>query len=223
MRTVLLTLLVALLCACESDKPSSPPELRIVSITPTQQGAAESKTVTVELDLDPRFLVDYDTRTALLLDQPTLQVGSQTVALERYLGNGRFEGTVLPGLNVGTYDIRVSLPDGREATLPQAWRVRPSVGFWIESIGDQIQDQPFTVTIHATGTEAEQFEGTVSMSILRFQGNATSTRFQSGPFSGGLRREQITIDTPGNNFLILLEDEEGRETYSNAFRVDPKH
>jgi hypothetical protein len=214
MRTVPLTLLVALLCACEPEKPSSPPEFRIISVTPMQQSAAESKAITVELDMDPRFLVDYSTQTARLLDQPTLQVGPQTVPLERYLGNGRFEGTVNPGLDVGLYDLRVS--------LPQAYRVRPYVGFWIESIGDQIQDRPFTVTIHATGTDAEQFEGTVTMSILRFQGNATPTPFQSGPFSGGVRRQEVTIDTPGNSFLIHLEDEEGTETYSNAFRVDPK-
>ncbi len=223
MRTVLLPMLVALLCACEPEKPSTPTEFHILSVAPTQQSAAESKAVVVELDLEPRFLVDYGTQTAQLLDQPTLQVGSQLVPLERYLGNGRFEGTVNPGLEVGTYDLRVSLPDGREATLSQAYQVRPYLGFWIEPIGVQIQDQPFTVTIHATGTNADRFEGTVTMSILRFQGNATTTRFQSGPFSGGVRQEQLTIDTPGNNFLILLVDEEGRETYSNAFRVDAKN
>ncbi|HEX8435562.1 hypothetical protein [Archangium sp.] len=222
MRKVLSTLLVALLCACEPEKPSSPSELRILSIAPTQQSAAEAKTVTVELDLDPRFLVDYSAQTARLLDQPTLQVGSQTVPLERYLGEGRFEGTVPPGLGVGTHDIRVSLPDGREATLAQAWRVRPSVGFWVESIGPQIQDRPFIVTIHASGTDAEQFEGTVTLSILWLQGNAPSTRFQSGPFANGVRRQELEINTPGN-ILLRLEDEEGRETYSNAFRVDPKH
>jgi hypothetical protein len=222
MRKVLLTLLVALVCACEPEKPSTPTELRILSIAPTQQNAAESKVVTVELDIDPRFLVDYGTQTAQLLDEPTLQVGAQTVPLARYLGNGRFEGTVNAGLDVGLHDIRVTLPDGREATLPQAYRVRPSVSFWIESIPDQVQDQPFTVTIHASGTYAEQFEGSVKMSVIRFQGNATTTAFQSGPFSGGIRREQLTIDTPGHNFLVHLEDEEGRETYSNAFRVDPK-
>jgi hypothetical protein len=223
MRKVLPTLLVALLCACESDIPSSPPELRILSITPSQQGATETTAVTVELDMDPRFLVDYSQQTALLLDQPTLRVGPQTVPLERYLGNGRFEGTVNPGLDVGTYDIRVSLPDGREATLPQAYQVRPSVGFWVEHIGAQVQDQPFTVTIHATGTDAERFEGTVPMSVLRVDGNDTSTHFQSGRFSGGIRQQQVTIDTPGDSFLIRVVDEEGNETFSNAFRVDPKN
>ena len=216
----LLSMLVALLCACESETP--PEALHILSITPTEQTSAESKTISVQLDTEPRFFVDYGKRSARMLEQPTLRIGPRTVLLERYLGHGQFEGTVGSGLEVGVYDIQVSMGDGREATLAQAYRVKPSVGFWIESIGHQLQDQPFTITIHAAGPDAALFEGTVMVSLYKGQGNAAPTPFRSGPFSRGVRREQLTIDTPGGNFLVLVQDDEGNMAVSNAFRVDPK-
>lgn len=215
----LLPLLLALLCACATEAPL--PEPRILSISPTEQVSRESKTITVQLDMDPRFFVDYGAQSASLIDQPTLQIGGQTVNLD-YLGHGQFSGTVEQGLPVGTYDVKVVLPDGRESTLAQAYRVNPYVTFWIETVPTQTQNQPFTLTIHAAGPNKADYTGTVQVTLFKGQNMAPSI-FRSGAFSGGLRREQITIDTPGSNYTFMVKDEEKSDAYSNTFRVDPKN
>ena len=215
----LLPLLLALLCACAPEAPL--PEPRILSISPAEQTSRESKTITVQLDMEPRFFVDYGAQSASLIDQPTLMIGSQTVNLERYLGHGQFEGTVDAGLPVGTYDVKVVLPDGRESTLAQGYRVKPYVTFWIETVPTQIQNQPFTLTIHAAGPNKANYTGTVQVTLFKGQNMAPSI-FRSGAFSGGLRREQITIDMPGSNYTFMVKDEEKSDAYSNTFRVDPK-
>jgi hypothetical protein len=214
----LLPLLLALLCACATEAPL--PEPRILSISPTEQTSRESKTITVQLDMDPRFFVDYGSQSASLIDQPTLQIGGQTVNLE-YQGNGQFAGTVDAGLPVGTHDVKVLLPDGRESTLAQAYRVKPYVTFWIETVPTQLQNQPFTLTIHAAGPNAAGYTGTVQVTLYKGQNLAPSI-FRSGAFSGGIRREQITIDAPGSNYTFMVKDEEKSDAYSNTFRVDAK-
>jgi hypothetical protein len=219
MRRVL-PLLVALLCACEPESPL--PEPRILSISPAEQTTRESKLVTVRLDRDPRFFVDYGAQFARLIDQPTLRIGSQTVNLERYLGHGQFEGTVGQGLTPGTYDVRVTLPDGRESTLAQAYRVKPYVTFWLETVGPQVEDQPFTLTIHAAGPHAADYTGTVLVTLHKGP-NMAPTSFRSGAFSGGLLRQPITIDSPGSHYTFSVKDEENSTAYSNTFRVDPKN
>ncbi|HEX8824918.1 MAG TPA: hypothetical protein VF794_33690 [Archangium sp.] len=224
----MLPILVALVfaCACEPESPAAPPSPRILSISPATQSSQEAKTVTVQLDVDPRFLVNYGERSVEQLDQPTLRIGTQAVPLDTYLGYGQYQGIVPPGIAVGTYDIQVLLPDGREASLPKAYEVKPSFSYWIESIDNQIEGQPFTITIHASGTNAEQFEGTVTVSVIKGQGgNATLFSIQSGPFANGLRRQQLSIDTPGSVYLVQVDDADPNSSasYSNAFRVDPKN
>ena len=218
----MLPVVLALLCACE---PVAPPLQgpHILSISPTTQSSAQPQTVTVQLDTEPRFLVDYGRKSAQMIDQPTLQIGPQTVPLDTYLGHGQLQGTVASGLEVGRYDIRVSLGDGREATLPNAYEVKAGVAdFWLESIGPQVQDQPFTITIHTAGSGSEHFEGTVMVSIFNNNDGATLFSMQSGAFSAGMRQEQLTIDTPGDNYLVIISDGHGNRATSNAFRVDPK-
>ncbi|MGZ3461409.1 MAG: hypothetical protein ACXU86_23200, partial [Archangium sp.] len=179
------------------------------------------QTVTVQLDTDPRFLVDYGSKSARMVEQPTLQIGPQTVPLDTYLGHGQLQGTVASGLEVGRYDVRVSLGDGRETTLPDAYEVKAGVAdFWLESIGPQVQDQPFTITIHAAGSGAEHFEGTVMVSI--YKDGVTTSSMQSGAFAAGMRQENLTIDSTGDNYLVIIDDGHGNGATSNSFRVDPK-
>jgi hypothetical protein len=217
----LLPILLTLLCACETEPPLEAPQ--ILSISPAEQLATEPQDVTVELDTDPRFFVDYGRKSVQMLEKPMLQIGPQTVRLDTYLGHGRFQGTVAAGLEAGRYDIRVTLGDGREATLADAYEVkteaeRPVIGYWLDTIGPQVQGQDFTITIHVAGTNAEQYEGSVLVST--YKGNQKSLLGRSGAFSGGVRQERIRIDTFGDNFLIVVEDDAGNTATSNAFRVD---
>lgn len=217
----LLLLLVGVVswCACQ---PVGTPALEaphILSLSPTEQDSFVAQVVTVQLDQDPRFQVDYGKRSAVQLEQPVLWVGALQVPLDTYLGHGLFQGTVPPGLDAGGYDIRVTLGDGREASLVNAYQIKPTVGFWLEHIADQVQDQPFTVTVHAAGPSAELFVGPVTMH--RYMGAMLEASWPTGPFSEGMRQEQLSISTPGTNYLIVVEDDAGHSASSNAFRVDP--
>lgn len=220
---MLLPLLLALLCACQTGPSLEAPQ--ILSISPTGQLSSEQQVVIVELDTEPRFFVDYGKKTAQLLEQPMLQIGPQTVRLDTYLGLGHYQGTVAPGLEAGRYDIKVTLGDGREAMLADAYEVKteaekPRLGYWIESIGPQLSGQDFTVTIHVDGTNAELYAGTVLVSMYNINSNQTTFIRRSGAFSGGVRQEHIRIDTVGDDYLILVEDDAGHGASSNRFRVD---
>jgi hypothetical protein len=214
----LLPSLLVLLCACGTPVPAPPEAFQILEITPRQQFTNEVQSVTVRLDVEPRFHVDYGEQQVRMLDKPVLEIGSETlVALDTYLGYGQFQGRVNAGLPAGRYALRVKLGDGREATLPDAYEVKPSVDFWIESVGDQYINEPFTIVLHAAGPDAEQFEGTVQVSL--YKGAANTFSFPSGPFTAGVRRQELTIDTPGSNYLIVLQDDQNNLATSNSFRV----
>lgn len=213
----LLPFFLSLLCACETPVTLPPEAFQILDIIPREQFTNETRSITVKLDVEPRFHVDYGEQVARMVEEPVLEIGSQTVPLDTYLGHGQFQGQVSQGLPVGRYEVRVKLGDGREATLPDAYEVRPSVGFWIESIGDQYINEPFTLVLHAAGPDAELFEGTVQVSL--YKGGANTFSFPSGPFTAGVRQQEITIDTPGNNYLIVLQDDQNNTATSNAFRV----
>ncbi|WNG37041.1 hypothetical protein F0U61_27710 [Archangium violaceum] len=219
----LLPLLLVVLCACSSEPPALAAP-RILSITPAEQRSTESQRVTVELDTDPRFLVNYGDKSVQMLEQPVLEIGWQAVKLESYLGHGRFQGTVIPGLGVGRYSIRVTLGDGREATLPDAYEIKdgmgPWLGYWIESIGAQIQDQPFTVIIHVEGTEADSFTGPITINIYR--GGERINTLTSGTFSERVLLQEITINESGEDFVVSIQDNDGNSATSNAFTVGKK-
>jgi len=159
-----------------------------------------------------------------MIEQPRLQIGWQTVPLDRYLGQGQFQGTVGSGLDVGRHDVRVTLEDGREATLPGVYEVKPYLNFWVEPIGAQVQDQPFTVTLRATtGQDAEPYGGSVKLTLYKAGLPIPVTPDRCGPFSGGMCRIQLTLDSPDSHYILALADDQGRSANSNSFRVDPKN
>lgn len=213
--------LLALLGACEPVTP--PPSPTLLSIVPAEQSTSYPQLVTVKLDAEPRILVHYGEGSARLADAPMLWIGEREVALSTYLGHGQLQGTVPAGLEARRYDVRVALGDGREASLPEAYTVRaslPTVGYWLETIGTQRQGHPFTVTIHAAGPDSKLFTGSVRMTLYT-TGNAIVSSVRTGPFSGGVRQEQLIITVPGDNYLVAVEDDEGSGATSNAFRVEP--
>ncbi len=228
MRRVL-PMLVALVfaCACEPE-PVVPLTPRILSITPQAQSAIESKTVTVTLDQEPRFLVNHGERTVEQLDRPTLWIGPQSVPLDTYLGRGQFQGTVAEGLEAGIYDIHVTLLDGRKASLASAYEVKAALNYWLEPVDNQKQGVPFPVTVHVTGTNAERYEGFVTVSVLKNELDGSNPVIQTttcGPFSNATCRTQLTIDTPGSLFLLHVADDNpnNNPAHSNAFRVDARN
>ncbi len=223
--------LLLLLCACETDVTPQPKVFHILEIMPPKQVSNEDKTVTVRLNVEPRFLVDYGEQQVRMLDEPVLEIRSQTepleqrtVPLDTYLGHGQFRGRVDAGLPAGLYDLRVKLGDGRETSLAGGYEVRPAVGFWVEEIArQQFVNEPITITLHAGGEDAELFEGTVEVSLYANGATPTST-FVSGPFTAGVRQEQLTIDTPGERYLIVVQDkQQNNRATSNDFNVHSRN
>lgn len=224
----LVPFLLVLLCACDTAVTSPPETFRILELSPREQLTTESKSVTVRLDVDPRFLVDYGEQSVRMIERPVLEIGSRTeVPLETYLGHGQFQGTVGPGLEIGLHEIRVKLGDGREASLPAAYEVRapdepePVLGYWVESISDQYVKERFTVIIHAAGTNAQHFDGRVTVKLYS-GGVPTGVALETGRFSAGLGQQELFIDTAGDNYLVVVQDDQGNGATSNAFRVLPR-
>jgi hypothetical protein len=127
---------------------------------------------------------------------------------------------------VGLHDVRVRLVDGREAVRTEAYRVRALLNHWIETVPEQLQGEPFTLTLRVEGVGARAFSGSVTVSINKGQlvapDRTRTTSFRTGPFSGGVRQEVVSIDTPANDLLFIVQDDEGQRAWSNAFRVIPR-
>jgi hypothetical protein len=87
----------------------------------------------------------------------------------------------------------------------------------MDSIGEQVAHVPFKVTIRALGPEASGFQGT---GLLRATKGAAPLTTRS--FSGGVVQQEIMLEQPGGNIVLLIEDSLGNKGISNAFRVRPK-
>ncbi|MET0402243.1 MAG: hypothetical protein ABW123_07550 [Cystobacter sp.] len=219
---LLLAALAAPLGACEL--PSPPPgSFHILSVEPLTQKTNETKKVRLQLDADPSFHVDYGSPAARMVGKPTLEIGPRSVALT-YLGHGQLEGYVEP-LVPGPYEMRVRLGDGREATFAAPYQVTSVVRVTYEftSIAPQVQGQPFTVgiTVNVQGQVAGEapYEGFAMLSI--YSGGRLAFQKQIGPFSTGTMQQEVIIDQAGDDFVALLEDDDGGQAFSNAFPVDP--
>jgi hypothetical protein len=222
MRKRLPLVLAAVLSAC--DVPPTPLEpLHILDVMPLTQKTNESKTVRVQLDADPSFLVDYGAPAARMVGQPRMEIGPRAIPLT-YLGHGLFEGYVEP-LVAGSYPVGVTLGDGREATFATPYQVTSvaRASYEFARVDPQVQGQPFTVTItvsvHGQVTGEPPFEGSATLTV--YSGGKIAFRAEVGPFTAGKTEHQVTIDQSGDDFVALIKDAEGEQAYSNAFPVAP--
>lgn len=221
----LVPFLLALLCACQT--PVTPESFHILEISPREQLTSEPTSVIVQLDLNPRFHVDYGNQSVRMIEAPVLELGSRLVVpLDTYLGHGQFQGTVGPGLELGLHEIRVKLEDGREATFPDTFEVRnpreqPADDYWFDSIPSQYVNERFPVVIHAEGANAERFEGRVTVHLYRW-GHPTGISMRTSRFARGIGTQDLTIDTPGN-YLVVVQDDQGNQATSNSFDVVQKN
>ncbi|WNG17376.1 hypothetical protein [Cystobacter fuscus] len=225
----LILVLATVLSACE---PTSPPlkPFQILDVAPLTQKTNESKSVRVQLDTDPSFLVDYGAPAARMVGQPRLVIGPHSLPLN-YLGHGLLEGTVEP-LAVGNYIVGVNLGDGREATFATPYVVtpveepkppEPRATYEFARIDPQIQGRPFlvtiTVTVHDQVAGAPPFQGTAELSVYTKGSSVFSV--QLGPFTAGKLQQEIIIDQSGDDFVAKIEDATEEQAFSNAFPVDP--
>jgi hypothetical protein len=217
-----LAVLASLLGACDVPTPSAG-SVQIVSVEPLTQKTNETRKVRIQLDADPSFLVDYGTPSAQIVGRPTLEIGPRSVPLT-YKGHGGFEGYVEP-LVPGPYAMRVLLGDGREATFATPYQVTSVARATYEftRIDPQTQGQPFSVgiTVNVSGQVAGEapYAGYATLSV--YSGGKLAFEQKLGPFSTGTMHQEVIIGQTGDDFVALLEDDDGGQAFSNAFPVDP--
>jgi hypothetical protein len=212
--------LALLLCACGSSKPPLP---SVVSVTPERVSTSECIQLTVELDEALPIKLDYGRDSVELASLAQVQIAGQDYSVSQLENQGRrFSADVPAGLPVGKQAVRVVLQDGRQLLIEDALEVTPALTietFRIDPVPNQVRQEPFTVTIRATGLDAHLFQGRVRLRSNR----GTLEPAWSAPFQQGVLVQEVTIDdTGGNNVLIEMTDCAGRTVNSNEFRLESK-
>lgn len=210
------TLIAALLgCGCGSTPLPSP---LVESVSPTEAPTNVPTAITVQLQPAFPMTFDYAQRTVTLDTQVTLRLGDRELTVEGVEAE-RLTAVVPAGLPLGTQDLRVTLADGREGVLSPGFTVlaAPSAAFTFDEIPDQVVGVPFPITIHAAGSDATTFEGTVTLA----SGKGSLLPLTSGRFTAGVRIEQVTLDKPGLNWVTAM-DSTGRQGSSATFHVRNK-
>lgn len=216
--------------------PASLPAPSIVSVVPEQVVQGDSSALSVKVSAVLPFSVDYEDQSAQPLQSAvTVQLAGQAVDVPFASADGTLIVPVPTGLELGAYDIRVALEDGRDAQRDRAFSVvlpstlagRPgdpddpaseaTVGFQIDPIGEQVRDVPFKVTVRATGSWARGFHEPLSMRAS--QGQVVTVT--PGVFTEGVRVEEISLSHPGARVYLMLEDASGNRWISNPFHVRP--
>lgn len=221
-------LLACLLGGCE---PGTLPPPSIVSVQPERVAEGGASVLTIEVNAVLPVTVNYHSGTADLASRGLkLFIAGEETDATFAQQDGKLVAAVPMGLAQGAYGVQVAMEDGREAVREQAFSVVPNVelrdedvivrggltGFQIDSIGEQVAHVPFKVTIRALGPEASSFQGT---GVLRpTKGAALTTR----AFSGGVVQQELTLEQPGGNIVLLIEDSLGNKGLSNAFQVRPR-
>jgi len=233
-KTALLSAL--LLSACG---PSTSPAPNIVSIEPQEVVHGEATRLAIKLDAPLPVKIDYGRRTATLLAPPTLRIGGQEVELDGLdQENGTLLATVPASLSAGHQDVRLVLAEGHETlgaeeltVLPlppslSAEDAAPGHGegrrllvdnIRIEPIPDQVIGVPFDITLQAEGPEAARFRGRVQLTTSKGRVSPNV----SSPFVGGVGRERVVLEKPGN-VVLTVRVGDGVIAQSNPFKVSPR-
>lgn len=222
MRWLPASLLALVLAACAQD-PLPPPTL--VSVEPARAPLDSSRRLMLQLDALLPFTLHYGQGTAAPREELQAWVGTQQLEGVYYAGEGRFFGELRPGLELGSYDVRAQLADGREASLSSAFTVvapdntNPN-DFRVDVHGTRFyKSVAFPMTIYAPGPEAWRFNGTVS--LRSSVGNITPSVTE--PFSNGVTTvKSVTIDTAAAGVIIYVEDQQGRRGQSAPFNIEER-
>jgi hypothetical protein len=234
-----------LLCACGGGASLPAPEILSISpnriTVPRGTPAAERRSIVISLDAVIAVRVDYG-RERVSTEAVRVWIGAEEAPLEGLEADGTLTVTVPGSLDEGTYDVRVSLADGREAVRPSALTVVPVgsqeggdagtpmvvrpedpmrrgdiTGFLIESLGEQRRGVPFRVTIRAVGPRAAHFRDDVTLALNRDDDEVSPSRL--GPFVGGVCEQLVTVDAHGGNVKLTVTDAFGAQGTSNGFKV----
>jgi hypothetical protein len=200
------------------------PEIKILSIRPSQMVACEGATVNLELDAVFPTHLDYQKSGASVDLGLAVRIGSLGLT-DAHLVRGSptvlLSATVPPSLAPGQYDVGIKVNDDRpEQILPNGFTVTPTLypdSYALNPVHDQAVVVPFVITIRAQGPKAGQFNCTVAISSNH--GSISPT--VSGSFQHGFRVQQVTISSTHPRMEITVTDDAGHLGSSNAFSVNP--
>jgi hypothetical protein len=195
------------------------PEPVIRSVSPSEMRASEATALAVDTELALPAKVDYDKGTVEVDTQVSVRIGTLEVPTLAVSPEGVISTHVPSVLAPGSYDVKVTLGDGRTTVRPGGLTVVEGEwpeGYSIDPIGPQKRLEPFTLTVRATGANAAAFRGNV-----RLQTGASGTIGPrvSEPFVNGVLTQQVVVNSIQSNVLIRVTDIAGHEGTSNTFLV----
>jgi hypothetical protein len=198
------------------------PPVSIQSVSPQDMVASQPTQVSVQVDAELAFQVDYGQGALTPDSEMQVFIGPQPLGSGTYPPQGLVEGTLPTVIPKGTYNVTVKMGDGRTAVLPNAFSVDGGswpFGYGIETIADQHSGVPFSVTVHAfgPGPRDPNFNGNV---LLRILGDGNVTPTVSDAFSGGVLTQNVTVTGTGE-FMLQASDINGGNGQSAPFSVTP--
>ncbi len=232
MRAPALLILAAALGACTSGRDELPgPRLSAVSPSAGEDDAPVGLTLSGDSFL-PRVRTDFNDpaesglddafRVDLVPSDSTLP----TAALPRVqrVSSQELQATVPAGLARGFYGVRVTDPLGREAFLPEVFRVVRSAehvaGFRFEPLDPQRVGVPFLVELTAIDAEGGLVDGFTGSVTLADRTESLSPTVV-GPFALGRARAHVTVSALTAANRLEAADDQGHSGRSEEFAVEP--
>jgi hypothetical protein len=244
MNRVVCALLPLLLWACG---PAGLPAPTIVSVLPEQLPQGSPSALSVKVSAVLPLSVDYQEQ---FVDPAQLQMTVQLAGQPVDIAFADHDGTlILPvpeGLEPGSYDIRVTLADGREALREGGFSIVPeytlrgpggdggtpgdggTLNDWQggEDRGnifgfwiDPIRDQVRNAPFRITIRALGRGARSFESPLsIRSSRGKVSTVTQ-GSFSEGVQVEEISLSRHGHNVYLVVEDADGHKGLSNPFDV----
>jgi hypothetical protein len=201
-----------LLLACQEW-----PEPVIRSVSPSEMRASEATALTLDSELILPATVDYSKGTVEVDTRVSVRIGTLEVPTLAVSPEGVISTRVPSLLAPGSYDVKVTLGDGRTAVRPGGLTVVEGEwpeGYTIDPIGPQQRLVPFTLTVRATGAGAAAFRGNVRLETG--VGSSVGPRV-SEPFVDGVLTQQVVVDSTQADMAIRITDIAGHVVTSNTF------
>ena len=209
---------IAALCLAGCSGASLPAPT-VVSVNPAERPASSSGPVTVTIDAVLPTLADHGLDTVTIDDRLSVRIGPRPFGPSHWADAGVITDFLPSVLSEGSYDVTVEVGDGRLTTASSAFTVTAGtwpVGYIVDMIGGQTSGVPFGVTIRAQGGADGGYDGTVNFAV---PGAAVSPQI-SGPFTGGVRVELITITADhSGQYHLDVSDLAGRTGRSLNFQL----
>lgn len=211
MRKLVALAALVLLAACQDW-----PEPVIHSVSPSEMRASEATALDLRAELPLPTVVDYGEGTLEVDTRVTVSIGTlevPTLAISKDVISTRVPSVLAPG----SYDVKVTLGDGRTAVRPGGLTVVEGEwpeGYSIDPIGSQQRLVPFTLTVRATGANAAAFRGNVRLETGA--GGSIGPRV-SEPFVDGVLTQQVVVNSTQSSVIIRVTDIAGHEGTSNTF------